>query len=140
MNEDIVIKMKVLSYLDSREQPFSVKFNFLSLLLGIMKFPSLLKWIIMKFLSLLKWRRKQKCCSLISMNLISINGNTVRRDAALLKKANWLMWLYMLWFCATLGNSVLVTITLPCPSVLFESNAGIFYQCPIFFSVAVNSI
>ena len=35
MKEDAVRKMKVLSYLDSREQPFTAKFNLLSLPLKV---------------------------------------------------------------------------------------------------------
>lgn len=35
MNEDAVMKMKVLAYLDSGEQPFTAKFNLLSLPLKV---------------------------------------------------------------------------------------------------------
>lgn len=58
MNENIEIKMKVLSCLHSREQPFILQSNLLSFLLGV------------------KAKKEQKYYFLISMNLININGDT----------------------------------------------------------------
>lgn len=91
MNEDAVMQIKVLSYLDSRKQPFAAKFNLLSLPLKVkVKKENEMLFSHFHEYDYHKWEHSlQRSFSFIESKPV---------DMA-----------HILWFCAILGNSILQT-------------------------------